>query len=67
MISLLSAELFRLELHARMPFRYGIATMTDVPQVFLRLRFDLGGKTEWGIAADLLPPTSAGSAWTRPG
>src|SRR5215217_7818034 len=56
MITLRSAELFRLELRARMPFRYGIATMTEVPQVILRLHFDLHGKSEWGIAADLLPP-----------
>ena len=56
MITLLSTELFRLELHARMPFRYGIATMTDVPQIIARLTFDLNGTTETGIAADLLPP-----------
>ena len=56
MIRLLSAELFRLELHARMPFRYGIATMTDVPQIIARLTFELDGVTETGLAADLLPP-----------
>jgi hypothetical protein len=56
MIRLLSAELFRLELRARMPFRYGIATMTDVPQVIVRLTFDLAGRPATGLAADLLPP-----------
>ncbi len=56
MIRLLSAELFRLELHARMPFRYGIATMTDVPQIIARLTFELDGAMETGLAADLLPP-----------
>ena len=56
MISLRSAELYRLELHARMPFRYGIATMTDVPQIIARLTFNLDGKSETGLAADLLPP-----------
>jgi hypothetical protein len=56
MISLLSAELFRIQLKARMPFRYGIATMTEVPHVFLRLKFDFGGKAQAGIAADHLPP-----------
>lgn len=56
MIRLLSAELFRLELHARMPFRYGIATMTDVPQIIARLTFEIDGATETGLAADLLPP-----------
>jgi hypothetical protein len=56
MITLLAAELFRLELRARMPFRYGIATMTDVPQLIARLTFDLDGTMATGLAADLLPP-----------
>src|SRR4051812_252736 len=56
MIALRSAELFRLELRARMPFRYGIATMTEVPQIVMRLTFDIEGRIEWGVAADLLPP-----------
>ncbi|MSU50067.1 MAG: hypothetical protein EXS37_13450 [Opitutus sp.] len=56
MITILSAELFRLELHARMPFRYGIATMTDVPQIIARLTFEIDGRIETGLASDLLPP-----------
>ena len=39
-----------------MPFRYGIATMTDVPQVILRAEFALDDKRHSGLAADLLPP-----------
>ena len=56
MIRLLSAELFRLELRARMPFRYGIATMTEVPQIIVRLNFEIDGATATGLAADVLPP-----------
>jgi hypothetical protein len=56
MIRLLSAELFRLELRARMPFRYGIATMTEVPQIIARLTFEIAGQRATGLAADLLPP-----------
>ena len=56
MIRLLSARLHRLELRARMPFRYGIATMTDVPQVILHAEFELNGARHRGLAADLLPP-----------
>ena len=56
MIRLVAADLHRLELRARMPFRYGIATMTDVPQVIARLTFELPGGRAWGLAADLLPP-----------
>jgi hypothetical protein len=56
MITLRSAELFRLPLRARMPFRYGIATMTEVPLLIARLGFDIDGRRETGLAADLLPP-----------
>ena len=56
MIHLLSADLFRLQLRARMPFRYGIATMTEVPHVFLRVMFEIDGRAHTGISADHLPP-----------
>jgi|UniRef100_UPI00404B1F9F hypothetical protein len=56
MIKLLEAELFRHQLKARMPFRYGIATMTEVPHVFLRLKFDFDGAVQRGVSADHLPP-----------
>jgi len=56
MIKLQKAELFSQPLKARMPFRYGIATMTEVTHVFLRLTFDFGGKTQHGVSADHLPP-----------
>lgn len=56
MIQRLYAELLSIQLKARMPFRYGIATMTEVPHVFLRLTFDIDGKLQAGVAADHLPP-----------
>ncbi len=56
MITLRDAELFRVPLRARMPFRYGIATMTELPHVIMRLTFDLDGTTLAGLAADHLPP-----------
>src|SRR3954468_21780185 len=56
MISLRHASLHRIALRARMPFRYGIATMTELPHVMLQLTFDIGGKPATGIAADHLPP-----------
>ncbi len=56
MIKLIDAELFRQQLKARMPFRYGIATMTEVPHVFVRLTFDFDGTKGIGTAADHLPP-----------
>lgn len=56
MITLKSAELFRCDLRARMPFRYGIATMTWMPHVILRLTFEIDGAVHTGLAADNLPP-----------
>jgi hypothetical protein len=56
MITLKHAELFRCDLRARMPFRYGIATMTWLPHVILRATFEIDGTTHTGLAADNLPP-----------
>lgn len=44
------------DLQTRMPFRYGIATMTRMPMAFVRVALDLDGRTVFGVAADLLPP-----------
>ncbi|MBI2946806.1 MAG: hypothetical protein HYY23_04110 [Verrucomicrobia bacterium] len=43
-------------LQTRMPFKYGIATMTRVPHAFVRVHVEVEGKTSAGISADLLPP-----------
>ena len=56
MITLKFAELFRFEHRARIPFRYGIATMTECPHAIVRLTFDLDGTRQAGLAADHLPP-----------
>ena len=56
MITLAAAELFRCPLRARMPFRYGIVTMTEVPHVIMRLTFTIDGQAWTGVAADHLPP-----------
>ena len=56
MITLKHAELCRCDLRARMPFRYGIATMTWLPHVILRVTFEIDGTTHTGLAADNLPP-----------
>ena len=53
---ILESELFRFDVHTRMPFRYGIATLTEAPHVFLRVHLEVGGKTATGISADHLPP-----------
>jgi L-alanine-DL-glutamate epimerase-like enolase superfamily enzyme len=43
-------------LETRMPFKYGIATMTRVPHAFVRVHAEIDGALFSGIAADLLPP-----------
>ncbi|HEY6167268.1 MAG TPA: hypothetical protein VI454_04455 [Verrucomicrobiae bacterium] len=39
----------------RIPFKYGIATMTQMPYLFLRLVVEIDGRIARGTAADCLP------------
>ena len=48
--------LFVLPTRTRFPFRYGIASMTDVPQVFVRAQVLSDGRRQAGLAAEGLPP-----------
>jgi hypothetical protein len=48
-------ELRLTRVRLRIPFRYGIATMTEMPYLFLRLRLEVAGRSAWGMAADCLP------------
>lgn len=43
-------------LHTRIPFRYGIATLTAAPHLFLGVRIEVDGRACQGYAADNLPP-----------
>jgi hypothetical protein len=49
-------RLFRKNLRTRMPFRYGIATMVDVPHVYLDLEMEDSFGRHHGFSADHLPP-----------
>jgi hypothetical protein len=49
-------DVFLLDVRTRMPFRYGIATMTRTPHAFVRVQVEVDGKPASGIAADHLPP-----------
>jgi L-alanine-DL-glutamate epimerase-like enolase superfamily enzyme len=49
-------DLHLLDLRTRMPFKYGIATMTSTPHAFVRLEVEVDGRRSAGIAADHLPP-----------
>lgn len=56
MIYVLSGDIHLIDLQTRLPFKYGIATMTQAPHAFVRMRFDVDGQAETGVAADVLPP-----------
>jgi L-alanine-DL-glutamate epimerase-like enolase superfamily enzyme len=49
-------ELHLTNMRARMPFRYGIATLTALPHLFVRVDADVDGQRATGHAADSLPP-----------
>jgi hypothetical protein len=45
-----------LDVRTRLPFKYGIATMTQTPHAFVRVRLEVDGRPASGVAADHLPP-----------
>lgn len=49
-------DLFIQNLHARIPFRYGLATLERVPHLVLRATCEVDGQAVQGLAADTLPP-----------
>lgn len=49
-------RLFTIDLQTRMPFRYGIATLTALPHLFVELRLEIDGKVHRGLAAENLAP-----------
>lgn len=55
-VTLEAGDIHRVDLQTRLPFKYGIVTMTRCPHVFVRLRLTIDGKAASGVAADHLPP-----------
>ena len=55
-IEIKSIDLNVLNMKARMPFRYGIASLVAVPHLFVRVTAEIHGRREVGLAADGLPP-----------
>ena len=50
-------RLYERDVHLRMPFRFGVVTLTEAPQCFVRVRIELAdGRSQWGAAAELLAP-----------
>src|SRR5918996_3279169 len=55
--SIRQIDLFERDVRLRMPFRFGIVTLTESPQAFARVRIRLeNGKESEGAAAELLAP-----------
>ena len=42
-------ERFVINTHTRMPFKYGIASMTAIPHLFVRLTLDVDGRRATGV------------------
>ena len=55
-IRVLAADPFVLDMWTRMPFRYGIVTLSALPHLFLRIEAEIDGRREVGVSADHLPP-----------
>jgi len=50
-------QLFERPVTLRLPFRFGVVTLTAAPQAYARLRLTLSdGRSAWGCAAELMAP-----------
>src|SRR5829696_447250 len=56
MIGVKDVQFNVLNMRTRMPFRYGIASMTALPHLFVRLEAEVKGKRVTGLASEGLPP-----------
>lgn len=55
-IKVIRGDLHLIDLKTRLPFKYGIATMTRAPHAFVRVEAEIDGHKTCGVAADHLPP-----------
>ena len=55
-IRVLDTSVYLLNMRTRMPFRYGITTLTALPHLFLRAVVEIDGRRQEGVSADHLPP-----------
>jgi hypothetical protein len=55
LLTVRAVDFFERDVRLRMPFRFGVATMTGSPQVFARVRVRLAdGREGYGMAAEML-------------
>ena len=56
-LKLVAADFFERPVKLRLPFRFGVVTMTEAPQVFVRARIKLAdGREGEGVSAEMLAP-----------
>jgi hypothetical protein len=55
-IAVRAVDLRVLNMRTRMPFRYGIASMTALPHLFVRVEIEMDGQRQAGLASEGLPP-----------
>ncbi len=55
-IRVLDVQLRVFPVRARMPFRYGMVTMTRAPHLLVEAQVEVDGKVARGVSADHLPP-----------
>lgn len=55
--TLREVQLFERPVKLRLPFRFGVVTLTECPQAFARVRLEAAdGGSHWGAAAELMAP-----------
>ena len=56
-LTLTDVEFYERDVRLRMPFRFGVVTLTEAPQTFVRVCIRTGdGREGWGMGAELLAP-----------
>lgn len=56
-VKLREIELYERPVRLRLPFRFGVVTLTECPQAFVRARVETpDGRSAWGAAAELMAP-----------
>ena len=57
LLEIVAVDLFERDVKLRLPFRFGIVTLTEAPQAFARVRIRLAdGREAVGVSAEVLAP-----------
>lgn len=55
-VNVLRVQCYVLNMRTRMPFKYGIASMTALPHLFMRMEAVIDGRLALGVSSEGLPP-----------